>query len=162
MDCPICKEQMNNFSQTEESNGVYINPHCKHKFHTDCYVSWCSQSNGNCPLCRHEHLYLNNMEYTGRLSFLRKYSLCKECPDAIKKLGDNLRDSEKDMKNCRKELRKTCEKYKEILDEVRELKTKRFKYTEKYHKAQNRLIGVPILEIPPSKRILVQHQEDFE
>ena len=42
--CTIC---LNNLNKEQ----IYELPECKHKFHTNCIVTWMRSGNNRCPLC---------------------------------------------------------------------------------------------------------------
>ena len=44
--CSICLDDI------KEMQSTYINPECKHKFHTDCINPWFERNKKTCPFCR--------------------------------------------------------------------------------------------------------------
>ena len=49
-ECSICLCNL----EDDSLNGVYTINKCNHKFHTECYITWCTQGSFSCPLCRHD------------------------------------------------------------------------------------------------------------
>ena len=152
-DCNNCSICLSNLYD-ESLNGVYIIPECKHKFHSDCLMNWFRQGQNGCPLCRSKPDNMSYMDRKSKLSFLRKYALRKEAPELLKNLAKNVREQEKVVNNCKKELRTEINNNKEVLNNLRKKRQDSWKERRKFNNCVNTLIGFPILEIP--NRIVIE------
>ncbi len=152
--CPICHEQLHNGAL----NGVYTIPECKHKYHTECMMFW-FQTQGNrtsCPMCRGPggiDYDIRHYERKGKARYLRRYSLRKDAPEDLKKLGDKLRDSDKKLKEHQKNMKDFEERHKDIiknpiLKEYSKLKNKKWILQSNIRKAEGNLAGYPLFQIP--------------
>jgi hypothetical protein len=153
-ECVICLSIL----EDESLNGVYIIPECKHKFHSDCLMNWFRQGQSGCPLCRSKPDNMSYMDRKAKLSFLRKYALRKEAPELLRSLAKNVREQEKVVNNCKKELRSEINENKDIIKTLRKKKSDSWKERRKLSKYIDTLVGFPILEIPARNRIVVEHQ----
>ena len=146
--CPICQESLDSL----QPNGIYTTP-CNHKYHTDCFVSWCSQSTGDCPVCRETHMYINNMDYSGRILFLKDISQNKECPKYLKITGKKIDEAEKKLKNQKKILQTFKKENKEFYKEYIKINNQINKTRRSIILLEDKLLGIPILELPPDKLV---------
>lgn len=149
--CPICQELLS----SPHKNGIY-HTNCNHKYHTDCFVSWCSQSKGGCPICRESHIYINNMEHKGRIEFLKYISKNENSNEYIKSLGLKITDMEHKLKEyeiCLADFIKDNNEYHRTYNKY----TKRINKTKQdINDLEYKLLGIPLLELPP--HLLVKTQ----
>lgn len=150
--CPICQDSLN----SPQLNGIYKTD-CGHYYHTNCFVSWCSQSTGDCPLCRESHIYINNMDYKGRISFLINISKNNDSPQYLKKLGNRINKAELKLKEH-------MNKFKKFKKQNTEFYNQYCKYQKDINKTkklimdlEDKLLGVPLLELPPNKLLKTQY-----
>jgi hypothetical protein len=95
--CAICHENLD----TEQS---YTLPECKHRYHTNCIVTWFRNGYQNCPHCN------NNPDYS--YGYLKKNSLTLK---TIKNFSKR-KNSPKILKTYFNKLDKLNIKYKEMKD----------------------------------------------
>ena len=98
--CSICHNDL-------EEN-VYTVPHCEHKFHSNCIISWFRTGNGSCPYCRNEpeqdgdrwrNPWSDRM-VTYRIK--RNYTRRKVAPVPLKKLLVRIQKAEKKQQDAGK------------------------------------------------------------
>lgn len=156
VNCPICLEDLNN---EDYENGVYKIKECGHKFHTDCFLSWCKQGVFNCPLCRSEHTNtLNFMDKKQKLLYLRKISLRKNSPIILKELANKHRTEEKVAKQLKKDLRLFRKEHKIIFESLSKKREELYKQYVKHNNSKDCLLGFPVLELPQEYRIVKRNE----
>lgn len=147
--CAICLYDYNDTNS-------YSLKECKHKFHIECYISWCKISNGLCPLCKaHDSKYSigGELSIPGTISFLRKAALRKDSPNTLKILAKNLRNSEKEYNDYNKEYKEFKKINKDIFKKNKEMQKNKWRLRSKVCKSRQKLLGFPVFFLPEHLRI---------
>ena len=144
VDCAICLHDINNNSR----NGIYTVAKCDHKFHTDCFLEWCTKGSFTCPLCRQDpRSKFKYMSKEKKISFLRRYSLRKNSPILLKETANKVRECEKSMKEHKRELKKMFKDNKDVFNKVNNLRSKYRFHFLKYEESVEQLANYPLLRL---------------
>ena len=122
--CLICHDLLVGGEETNENNPPYT-LECRHKYHTNCIVTWFRSGHMNCPYCGdlgsnapkknklranprrsmfrpwHERVIIES-----KYERLRQYSRRKDAPDQLVKAVDKLKDIERQCSESKDELKK--------------------------------------------------------
>lgn len=140
--CPICHENLD----TEQ---IYEIPECKHKFHTNCIITWFRVGNSNCPYCNSNN---NHESSKSKYQIISNYCRRNNANTKIKKEVESIKKLKKDITEINKNIKEIENKsgiFKEIKKEISNLRAKQYK---KYHnmyvrkrKLLNNVVIVPFI-----------------
>lgn len=153
--CAICLE---NLDDKSFENGVYKIKECGHRFHTDCFLTWCKQTVFTCPLCRINCVEnLNFMDKKQKYQYLRKISLRKDSPPILKELANKCRTEEKMVKQLKQDLRMFKKENKIVFESLSKKRGELYRQYVKYNKSKDSLVGFPIIELPQKFRVIQRY-----
>lgn len=156
--CCICQSNL-------DSEQIYEMPECKHKFHTNCIITWFRYGNIKCPLCNNEGINgPNKLKQYGcwcsydRYRMIKTFSKKKEAPKILKKEINKINKFEIKEKLISNEINKLKKKrgvFEDMIKTNEKLKNKKRRIESKIHSMKMNIANYPIINlIIPKKKII--------
>ena len=109
--CSICYDSFND----DEVQSYRLD--CSHRYHSQCIIQWFRNGNSKCPLCNDITLE-QDLSYATKvncISEIKKLGKRKDCPIKIKKILENIKKIDLEIKESKKKYTEFKKENKEIL-----------------------------------------------
>jgi hypothetical protein len=138
--CAICLNNLN-------TELTYMIEECKHKFHTNCLLTWFRTNNSSCPTCRNINNEPSFYERKHKFSLISSYCRRKNANTYVVNMMEKYKKQKRLATKHMLEFSNFKKNNKDLLKEYLKLRNKKQKSSWELTKLKRHITDIPIMPL---------------